>query len=156
MSSDTAWSIPCCAAVSASISVEEPLSAVGALLCQLGDDSTEGRSEECAAAYEKVGTMYNKSGLEQCLVHLHVTQACKEYSDSRLVTYWEGDRQFGSPSTPYIPCAPSISLPLELGLITKGLSSSSGYIEPRRGQITEQFVYSIGACFTTMASLVNS
>ena len=43
--SDTAWSIPSCAAVSASISVEGPLSAVGAPLCELGDDGTEGGSE---------------------------------------------------------------------------------------------------------------
>ena len=51
--SDTAWSIPCCAAVSASISVEGPLSAVGAPLCELGDDGTEGGSEESGAACTK-------------------------------------------------------------------------------------------------------
>ena len=45
MCSDTAWSIPCCAAVSASISVGGPLSAVGAPLCELGDDGTEGGTE---------------------------------------------------------------------------------------------------------------
>ena len=50
MCSDTAWSIPCCAAVSASISVEGPLSAAGAPLCELGDDDTEGRAEESGAA----------------------------------------------------------------------------------------------------------
>ena len=50
MCSDTAWSIPCCAAVSAPISVEGPLSAVGAPLCELGDDGTEGRSEESGDA----------------------------------------------------------------------------------------------------------
>ena len=52
--SDTAWSIPCCAAVSASISVEGPLSAVGAPLCELGDDGTEGGAEESGAVCTKV------------------------------------------------------------------------------------------------------
>ena len=42
MRSDTTWSIPCCAAVSASISVEGTLSGVGAPLCELGDYVTEG------------------------------------------------------------------------------------------------------------------
>ena len=51
--SDTAWSIPCCAAVSASISVEGHLSAVGAPLCELGDDGTEGGAEESGAACTK-------------------------------------------------------------------------------------------------------
>ena len=55
MCSDTTWSIPCCAAVSASISVEGPLSAVGAPLCELGDDGTAGRTEEGGAACVKVG-----------------------------------------------------------------------------------------------------
>ena len=55
MSSDTAWSIPCCAAVSVSISVEGPLLAVGAPLCELGDDGTEGEAEESGAACVKVG-----------------------------------------------------------------------------------------------------
>ena len=55
MWSDTAWSIPCCAAVSASISVGGPLSAVGATLCELADDGTEGRAEESGAACVKVG-----------------------------------------------------------------------------------------------------
>ena len=45
MCSDTAWSIPCCAAASVSISVEGSLSAVGALLCELRNDGTEGRTE---------------------------------------------------------------------------------------------------------------
>ena len=54
MYSDTTWSIPCCAAVSASISVEGPLSAVGAPLCELGDDGTEGGAEEGGAACAKV------------------------------------------------------------------------------------------------------
>ena len=53
MCSDTAWSIPCCAAVSASISVEGPLSAVGAPVCELGDDGTEGEAEESGAACTK-------------------------------------------------------------------------------------------------------
>ena len=53
MCSDTAWSIPCCAAVTASISVEVPLSAVGAPLCELGDDGTEGGAEESGAACVK-------------------------------------------------------------------------------------------------------
>ena len=53
MCSDTAWNIPCCAAVSASISVEGPLSTVGAPLCELGDDGTEGGSEESEVAYTK-------------------------------------------------------------------------------------------------------
>ena len=53
MWSDTAWSIPCCAAVSASISVEGPLLAVGAPLCELGDDGTEGGAEESGAACAK-------------------------------------------------------------------------------------------------------
>ena len=43
--SDTAWSIPCCVAVSASISVEAPLSAAVAPVWELDDDGTEGRSE---------------------------------------------------------------------------------------------------------------
>ena len=42
MCSDTAWSIPCGAAVSVSISLEGPFSGVGATLSELGDDSTEG------------------------------------------------------------------------------------------------------------------
>ena len=46
MRSDTAWSIPCCAAVSASISVERPLSVVVAALCEPGVDNAEARSEE--------------------------------------------------------------------------------------------------------------
>ena len=49
MCSDTAWSILCCAAVSASISVEGPLSAVGAPLCELGDDGAEGEAEYSGA-----------------------------------------------------------------------------------------------------------
>ena len=53
MCSDTAWSIPCCAAVSASFSVEGPLSAVGAPLCELGDDGAEGEAEESGAACTK-------------------------------------------------------------------------------------------------------
>ena len=80
-----------------------------------------------------------------------------EYSDSRLVTHWEGHRQFGSrdrPSTPSIPCpSQSNSLPLELGLVTKGLSLHQ-WLEPRRGRITEQFC-SIGTGFTAMASLMH-
>ena len=86
MCSDTAWNIPCCA----SISVEGSLLAVVAPLCQLGDDGTEGGSTESGAACVRGG-------------------ACMEYSDSRLVAYWEGHRQFGShdrPSTPSIPCLP--------------------------------------------------
>ena len=54
MCSDTAWSIPWCAAVSASISVEGPLSGVGAPLCELGDDGTEGGAEGSGAACAKV------------------------------------------------------------------------------------------------------
>ena len=50
MCSETAWSIPCCTAVSASFSVERPLSAVGAPLCELGDDGAEGEAEESGAA----------------------------------------------------------------------------------------------------------
>ena len=50
MCTDTAWSIPCCAAVSASISVEGPLSAVGAPHCEL-ENVTEGRAEESGEAY---------------------------------------------------------------------------------------------------------
>ena len=69
MCSDTAWSILCCAAVSASISVEGPLSAVGAPLCELGDDGTEGEAEY-SGAVGKSGP-HSKSGMEQCLVHLH-------------------------------------------------------------------------------------
>ena len=53
MCSDTAWSIPCCVAVSASISVEGPLSAAVAPHCELEDDGTEGRSEESGAASTK-------------------------------------------------------------------------------------------------------
>ena len=53
MCSDTAWSIPCCAAVSASISVEGPLSAVGAPLRELGDDGTEGRAVESGVTCTK-------------------------------------------------------------------------------------------------------
>ena len=53
MCSDTTWSIPCCGAVSASISVERPLSAVGASHCELGDDGTEGEVEESGAACTK-------------------------------------------------------------------------------------------------------
>ena len=53
MSSDTALNIPCCAAVSASISVEGPLSAVGAPLCELGEYGTEGGAEESGAARTK-------------------------------------------------------------------------------------------------------
>ena len=57
--SDTTWSIPWCAAVSASISGEGPSSAVGAPLCGLGDDGTEGGAEESGAACVKVGhTVY--------------------------------------------------------------------------------------------------
>ena len=52
-------SIPCCAAVSASISVERPLLAVGAPLCELGDDGTEGGSEESGSACVKVDLTVN-------------------------------------------------------------------------------------------------
>ena len=45
--------IPCSAAVSASISVEGPLSAMGAPLCELGNDGTEGGAEESGAACTK-------------------------------------------------------------------------------------------------------
>ena len=47
--------IPCCSSVSASISVEGTLLAVGAPLCELGDDGTDGRAEESGAASVKVG-----------------------------------------------------------------------------------------------------
>ena len=50
---DTACSIPCCAAVSASISVERLSSAVGASLCELGDNGSEDRAEESGAACTK-------------------------------------------------------------------------------------------------------
>ena len=50
MCSNTAWSIPCCAAVSASISVEGPLLAVRAPLCEMGDDGTESGAEVSGAA----------------------------------------------------------------------------------------------------------
>ena len=50
MCSHTAWSIPCCAVVSASISGESPLSAVVALFWELNN---EGRSEESGAAGTK-------------------------------------------------------------------------------------------------------
>ena len=53
MCSDTAWSIPCCVEVSASISGEGPLPAVVAPLRKLEDDGTEGRSEESGAAMQK-------------------------------------------------------------------------------------------------------
>ena len=53
MCSDTAWSIPCCAAVSAPVSVEGLLSAVGAPLCELGDDGAKGGSEESGAACKR-------------------------------------------------------------------------------------------------------
>ena len=46
MCSYIAWSIPCCVVVSASVSVEGPLSAVVAPFWELEDGSTEGRSEE--------------------------------------------------------------------------------------------------------------
>ena len=62
MCSDTAWSIPWCAAVRATISVEGPLSAVGAPLCEVGDDGTEGRTEEGGAACVKWATQYNWNG----------------------------------------------------------------------------------------------
>ena len=50
MCSDTAWSIPCCVAVSASTSVEGPSPAAVAPHWELEDDGTEGRSEgeDCA------------------------------------------------------------------------------------------------------------
>ena len=53
MCSDTAWSIPCCVVVRASISVEGPLSAVAAPFWELDDTGTEGRSEESGAAGTK-------------------------------------------------------------------------------------------------------
>ena len=53
MWSDTAWSIPCCVPVSASISVEGPLSAAVAPIWELENDGTEGRSEESGAAGTK-------------------------------------------------------------------------------------------------------
>ena len=40
------WSIPCCAAVSASISMKGSLLAVGASLCGVLGDDTEGGAEE--------------------------------------------------------------------------------------------------------------
>ena len=51
--SDTTWSIPWCAAVSVSISVEGHLSAVGAPLCEQEDDGSEGGAEESGAACTK-------------------------------------------------------------------------------------------------------
>ena len=56
MYSDTTWSIPWCAAVSASFLVEGHLSAVGAPLCELGDDGTEGGAEKSGAACVKRGS----------------------------------------------------------------------------------------------------
>ena len=50
---DTACNIPSCAAVSASNSVKRLSSAVGAPLCELGDDGTEGGAEESGAACTK-------------------------------------------------------------------------------------------------------
>ena len=50
---DTACNILCCAAVSASISVERLSSAVGASLCELGDNGSEDRAEESGAACTK-------------------------------------------------------------------------------------------------------
>ena len=62
MCSDTAWSIPCCVVVTASISGESPLSAVVAPLWELEDGGTEGRSEESGAAGTK-----NEEASVQCL-----------------------------------------------------------------------------------------
>ena len=56
MYSDTTWSIPCCAAVSVSISVEGHLLAVGAPLCEQGDDGSKGGAEESGAACVKRGS----------------------------------------------------------------------------------------------------
>ena len=53
MCSDTAWSIPCCVVVSASISGEGPLAAVVAPPWELEDDGNEGRSEESGTAGTK-------------------------------------------------------------------------------------------------------
>ena len=55
MCGDTAWSIPCCAAVSASISVKGPSPVLAAVAphWELEDDGTEGRSEESGAAGTK-------------------------------------------------------------------------------------------------------
>ena len=50
MCSDTAWSIPCCAPVCASISVEGPLSAVAGPLGELGDGITKDEPEESEPA----------------------------------------------------------------------------------------------------------
>ena len=62
MCSDTAWSIPCCVAVSASISGEGPLSAAVAPLLELEDD-TEGRSEESG----DVGANYGGASIQKNL-----------------------------------------------------------------------------------------
>ena len=51
--SGTAWSKPCCGVVSASISAEDPFSAVVASLRELEDGGTEGRFEESATAGTK-------------------------------------------------------------------------------------------------------
>ena len=75
MCSDTAWSIPCCAAASASISVEGPLSAVGTPLCELGDDGGPGGTIGSAAVESR-----SKPILDQH--HLHCTRI-----DRLAITY---------------------------------------------------------------------
>ena len=60
MCSDTTWSTPCCAAVSASTSVEGHLLAVGAPLSEQGNDGTEGRTEGGGAACVKRGSHSKK------------------------------------------------------------------------------------------------
>ena len=69
MYSDTTWSIPCCAAVSASISVEGHLSGVGAPLCELGGDGTEGRTEGSGAVCVKRGSHSKSVTSRQQAIH---------------------------------------------------------------------------------------
>ena len=53
MSSDTVYSILCCAEASASISAEGPFSAMRASLCEIRGGGTEGRAEGSGAACAK-------------------------------------------------------------------------------------------------------
>ena len=47
--------------------------AAGAPLCELGDGSTEGGSDESGSAYIKVGHTYSKSGMDNVLPACNVS-----------------------------------------------------------------------------------
>ena len=75
--------IPCCVAVSASVSVAGRLSAVTVLLCKLGNDGAKSGPEESWSVHGRKSGSYAESVMKQHLIHLNMQ--CMYKTDLLLV-----------------------------------------------------------------------